>query len=758
VLLGAARHDVSEESERVLTQLVHNGIIVPPVPAAVGLILTVRGRRVPLTPKQEEMALAWARKKDTPYVQDAVFAANFLRDFSAALGVAPPLSLGEVDFSPAEALVEEEKAQKERLSKEERQAQTAERKAQREALKARFGYALVNGQRVELGNYMTEPSGIFMGRGQHPLRGRWKEGAAAEDVTLNLSPEAPRPAGPWQIVWQPESLWVARWEDKLAAKLKYIWLSDTAPVKQTREAHKFDKAHALHDALEAVRARIQADLTSPDARRRMIAMACYLIDALCLRVGDEKDPDEADTVGATTLRPEHVLMGEGGVVEWKFLGKDSVAWHKKLTLPQQVLDVLVELIRAARPSRAATDDRSHPTRNLPQLFPDIGSHDVNAYLSSILPGLTAKVFRTHHATMAVRQSLAGAKVKPEQPEYVKWQAATMANLQAALLCNHTKQEGGNWATTRERFRERQEKAEAVVAQRRAAAQEQRAALDQAHEEAQARLVAAATPEQQRKVRETNRKRIAAGEQRLEAAKASLSRAQEALGKIKAQALIAGKKRTWNLTTSLKSYIDPRVYHTWGQQVGYDVLKHYYPTILQRKFAWVQFEGGEAAVAEGELPEGISARTCMDEDLPAVAELFALALAEHPDLGLPTDPADIAARFMPALDRPWREAILALDAVNVPVAFAAVGPEWQRAEQAALDVLAVLRSGQDTPGMARLLGEELRRRIQSYASANPKKAYLLSPRSERWLAHAPALAEALGLAEEEEEALVVDEEE
>ena len=29
----------------------------------------------------------------------------------------------------------------------------------------------------------------------------------------------------------------------------------------------------------------------------MIATACYLIDVLCMRVGDEKDPDEADTVG-----------------------------------------------------------------------------------------------------------------------------------------------------------------------------------------------------------------------------------------------------------------------------------------------------------------------------------------------------------------------------------------------------------------------------------------------------------------------------
>ena len=48
----------------------------------------------------------------------------------------------------------------------------------------------------------------------------------------------------------------------------------------------------------------------------MVATACYLIDALCLRVGDEKDPDEADTVGATTLRPEHITLHEDGSVEF----------------------------------------------------------------------------------------------------------------------------------------------------------------------------------------------------------------------------------------------------------------------------------------------------------------------------------------------------------------------------------------------------------------------------------------------------------
>ena len=176
----------------VLTQLVHNGIVVPEPPAYQGITILVRGRGVRLSPKQEEMALAWARKKDTEYVQDPVFAANFLRDFSAELGVTPPLRLDEVDFSPLHRLVDEERAAKEALTLDERKALAAQRRAEREELQAQFGYAIVNGQRVELGTYMTEPSGIFMGRGQHPLRGRWKAGATQRDITLNLSPDAPR--------------------------------------------------------------------------------------------------------------------------------------------------------------------------------------------------------------------------------------------------------------------------------------------------------------------------------------------------------------------------------------------------------------------------------------------------------------------------------------------------------------------------------------------------------------------------------------
>jgi DNA topoisomerase-1 len=578
----------------MLTQLVHNGVVVPQSPEPIGLVLEIRGEPVALTPKQEEMAMAWARKQGTPYVEDRTFVANFLKDWSLELAINPRLSLEQVDFGPAIEIVEAEREANALLTKEERKALAAERKAVREALREQYGYATVDGDRVPLANYVVEPSGIFMGRGKHPLRGKWKEGAKHHDVTLNLSPDAPSPIDQWgEIIWQPESLWVARWKDKLSGKLKYVWLSDTAPIKQEREAQKFDRVHELHDQLDAVRAQIEEDLCHEDAKRRMIATACYLIDTLCLRIGDEKDPDEADTVGATTLRPEHVRLRADGSAQFRFLGKDSVLWHKELELPPVVHGNLEDLIRTARPSSANQNGvKSHPTRDKPQIFPDISGSDVNAYLSEILPGLTAKVFRTHHATVAVRQSLDESGVQASDPEHEKWEAANLANLEAAVLCNHTKKAPASWPRSRQRYRERRKKAEERVRTYRQRVTTYRQALAALRREARVKTKAA-SPAQREKVRARYDKRTEVAQRRIDRAQVQLGKARAALEKIKVQASIASKKRTWNLGTSLKSYIDPRVTYQWGQRVEYDILEKYYPKALRQKFAWVRGEPEDA---------------------------------------------------------------------------------------------------------------------------------------------------------------------
>lgn len=498
-----------------LRQLIHNGVLIPEPYRPRGLHILVEGKPLLLSPLQEEMAVAWVKKLGTEYAEDPVFVRNFFKDFLAALGLGDELRPENIDFSEIISYVEAERQAKESMSREEKKRLSEERRALREANKAKYGYAIVNGERVEIGNYAAEPSTIFMGRGRHPLRGRWKQGPTYRDITLNLSPDAPIPPGDWkEIVWDPDAMWIAKWKDKLTGKMKYIWLSDSSPLKQLSDIEKFEKARQLHHIIEKVRTHILENLESGDVQRRKIATVCYLIDALKLRVGDEKDKDEADTVGATTLRPEHIRIKPGNMVSFRFLGKDSVPWHKEVELPDQVIRNLEEFMGAARSP----------------IFKGVRSDNVSTFLGEAMPGLTAKVFRTYHATKVVEEHLYNARVDSSDPEYYKRYVAAMANLQAAITCNHKKKIPKRW-------------------------------------------------------RETLEKRNI----RLKQLREKMSRSKryrEAYEKLKFKVKLMKATKDYNLGTSLKSYIDPRVYYEWGRKIGYD-WKLYYPKTLQKKFSWVE---------------------------------------------------------------------------------------------------------------------------------------------------------------------------
>jgi len=54
-----------------MKQLIHNGVLIPKYEWK-GLCISVKGKRIHLTPKQEEMAIAWVKKMGTEYVNDKV--------------------------------------------------------------------------------------------------------------------------------------------------------------------------------------------------------------------------------------------------------------------------------------------------------------------------------------------------------------------------------------------------------------------------------------------------------------------------------------------------------------------------------------------------------------------------------------------------------------------------------------------------------------------------------------------------------------
>ncbi|XP_028060366.1 DNA topoisomerase 1-like [Camellia sinensis] len=79
-----------------------------------------------------------------------------------------------------------------------------------------------------------------------------------------------------------------------------------------------------------IRAAYTKDFASKDVTKRQIAVATYLIDKLALRAGNERDDDEADTVGCCTLKVENVEPMPPNILKFDFLGKDSIRYQNKV--------------------------------------------------------------------------------------------------------------------------------------------------------------------------------------------------------------------------------------------------------------------------------------------------------------------------------------------------------------------------------------------------------------------------------------------
>ena len=421
-----------------MKSLKHNGIFVPPYDLK-GFSVKIQGQTIKLTEKTEPMAMAWSRRvlSTTIPPPDEVFTRNFMKEFLGQLKkenpqatfldafcskylskVDNPQLSQEIDFSQVKNFIIQEKAAKEALTKEVKKQLAEERKVKRLEFKEKFGYADVDGQRLEVANWTSEPSCLFAGRGDHPQRGKWKEGPTKEDITLNLSPDAPKPEG-WKVTWEPNKMYVAKWIDKLTGKVKYVWFSDTAFLKQNREKEKFQKAETLGKQIKQIEAHILKNLTDKDETRRKVATVSWLILVPNMRVGDEKDPDEADTVGAITLRKEHIKI-VGDTLHFDFLGKDSVRWVKEYKAPPEVIKNIEYFSKTSKE----------------YLFEGIDSKYVSRFLSEKMPKLTAKVFRTWRCTKTVREELEKSGITKEDPDYKKMFAAKMANFKVAEVANH----------------------------------------------------------------------------------------------------------------------------------------------------------------------------------------------------------------------------------------------------------------------------------------------------------------------------------
>jgi DNA topoisomerase-1 len=189
-----------------------------------------------------------------------------------------------------------------------------------------------------------------------------------------------------------------------------------------------------------------------------------------------------------------------------------------------------------------------------EIFEDITSAKVNIFLRSLdkdnLPNLTAKVFRTYIATAIVKKHLSAPilKLNKNESEFKKIYVGKIANLQAAITCNHKKGIDPKNPASKKSW----EKFEQSVTNKKEKIKQIKLELKE-------------------KMWKTEIQKFKK-EQRLE--------------KLEFQLRLQQETKDYNLGTSLRNYIDPRVFKSWCDYVNLDWTKIYTST-LQRKFKWIE---------------------------------------------------------------------------------------------------------------------------------------------------------------------------
>lgn len=540
---------------RKWTTLEHKGPLFPPayesLPANVQFFYN--GKPVKLKDPAEEIMTFYARMLDHDYTSKDVFNTNFMNDWRKSMTREEQsliADLGKCDFTQVANYFKEQTEQRKAMSKEEKK----KIKDENEKIRREYGFCMWDKHRQPVGNYKIEPPGLFRGRGEHPKMGCVKKRIRPEDIIINIGHDAVIPKPPeghqWKEVRHDNKVsWLVMWTENIRGNNKYIMLNASSRVKGERDWQKYEKARKLHRVIDKIRENYQLDWKSKEMRIRQRAVAIYFIDKLALRVGNEKDEDEADTVGCCSLRIEHIKLYDSmegigeNVVQFDFLGKDSIRYINKVSVEPRVYKNLKIFME----NKEDNDE----------LFDRLTTTGLNQYLSELMEGLTAKVFRTYNASKKLQDELDSLTI-PDQSVPEKMLAYNRANRQVALLCNHQR-------SVPKTFEKSMETLKAKIDAKKAEIDEQKSELKKAKSE-------------------YKNSKSQSSQKKMEQSEKKLQRSEEALKKLEMQAVDREENKEIALGTSKLNYLDPRISVSWCKKWQVPIEKIYSKT-QRDKFRW-----------------------------------------------------------------------------------------------------------------------------------------------------------------------------
>ncbi|WJX36060.1 DNA topoisomerase 1 beta [Trifolium repens] len=541
----------SGDGQKKWTTLVHNGIIFPPPYKPHGVKILYKGKPVTLTPEQEEVATLFAVMQDTEYMQKEIFKDNFWNDWRELLGENHVIqNLKDCDFTPIYDWCQIEKDKKKQMSSEEKKALREEKMKQEE----KYMWAIVDGVKEKVGNFRAEPPGLFRGRGVHPKMGKVKRRIHPNDVVINIGkdapiPECPIPGESWAEITHDDTVtWLAKWRDPIKPnKFKNVSLAASSSWKGQSDKEKYEKARMLKSHIGKIRAAYTKGFTSKDITKQQIAVATYFIDKLALRAGNEKDDEEADTVGCCTLKVENVTAEGHHKLKFDFLGKDSIRYENTVEVELPVYNAILKFQKDKQPG----DD----------LFDKLDTSILNAHLKELMPNLTAKVFRTFNASFTLDDMLNKETKDGDVAE--KTAVYQHANKQVAIICNHQRSVSKNHSAQISKLNEKIDELQAVL-------KELKIDLDRARKE---------KPPLKRSSDGKNKRNL-----NPEAIEKKIAQTSAKIEKMQRDIHTKEDLKSVALGTSKINYLDPRITVAWCKRHEVPIEKIYTKTLLE-KFAW-----------------------------------------------------------------------------------------------------------------------------------------------------------------------------
>jgi len=513
------------------------------------------GKVIKLSEESEECATFYGRMLDHDYTTKEVFNKNFFKDWRKTMTHEEKeriRDLSKCDFSEINEHFKKVSEERKNRSKEEKKAE----KEKNEQIVEEYGFCIMDGHKERIGNFRIEPPGLFRGRGEHPKQGMIKRRTMPEDVIINCSKDSEVPEPPYGRKWKKVQhdntvTWLASWTENIQGQIKYVMLNPSSRLKGEKDWQKYEKARKLKGEIDRIRDEYMADMKSKEMRIRQRAVALYFIDKLALRAGNEKDEDQADTVGCCSLRVEHVELVERRndrgeeefVVEFDFLGKDSIRYQNSVVIEKKVFKNL----KLFKENKKDNDD----------LFDRLNTSILNQYLQQLMEGLTAKVFRTYNASFTLQQQL-DELTDPSDNVAAKMLSYNRANREVAVLCNHQRAVPKTFDKSMENL----------------------AAKIEAKQDA--------IKDAEKKFKSAKKAYKNGGSQaekaNLEKCKKTLERLMEQLEKLEIQRTDRDENKTIALGTSKLNYLDPRISVSWCKKHEVPIEKVYNKT-QREKFRW-----------------------------------------------------------------------------------------------------------------------------------------------------------------------------